>query len=126
MVIAIVVVVAAIAQGEADKTLMIKRAEAEAASKRLQGEGMAAQRKAIVDGLRESVVQLSEAIGVKAEEAMQLVALNGYTDMLRDVATASKTNTILLPHSPAGLSDIMAAIKGTQLTGMPDDDLKDS
>ncbi len=108
---------AAIAKGEADKTLMIKRAEAEAESKRLQGEGVAAQRKAIVDGLRDSVMQLSEATGVNAEEAMQLVALNSYTDMLRDVAAASRTNTLLLPHSPAGISDIMAAIKGAQLIG---------
>ncbi|HUB92986.1 MAG TPA: SPFH domain-containing protein [Verrucomicrobiae bacterium] len=107
---------AAIAQGEADKTLTIKRAEAEAESKRLQGEGTAAQRKAIIDGLRESVTQLSEATGVNAEEAMQLVALNGYTDMLRDVAAASRTNTLLLPHSPSALNDIIAAIKSAQFS----------
>lgn len=112
---------AAIAQGEADKTLMIKRAEAEAESKRLQGEGIAAQRKAIIGGLRESVTQLSEATGVNAEEAMQLVSLNGYTDMLRDVAAASKTNTLLLPHSPSALNDVIAAIKSTQFSGGPDD-----
>jgi regulator of protease activity HflC (stomatin/prohibitin superfamily) len=107
---------AAIAQGEADKTLMIKRAEAEAESKRLQGEGTAAQRKAIIDGLRDSVAQLSKTTGVNAEEAMQLVSLNGYTDMLRDVAAASKTNTLLLPHSPSALNDIIAAIKSAQFS----------
>jgi len=112
---------AAIAQGEADKTLMIKRAEAEAESKRLQGEGIAAQRKAIIDGLRESVTQLSEATGVNAEEAMQLVSLNGYTDMLRDVAAASRTNTLLLPHSPSALNDIIAAIKSSKFSEDNDD-----
>jgi regulator of protease activity HflC (stomatin/prohibitin superfamily) len=113
---------AAIAQGEADKTLMIKRAEAEAESKRLQGEGTAAQRRAIMDGLRESVAELSKDTGVTAEEAMQLVSLNGYTDMLRDVAAASKTNTLLLPHSPSALNDIIAGIKSSKFSEDSDDD----
>jgi regulator of protease activity HflC (stomatin/prohibitin superfamily) len=95
---------------------MIKRAEAESESKRLQGEGIAAQRKAIVDGLRQSVTQLSEATGVSAGEAMELVSLNSYTDMLRDVAAASKTNTLLLPHSPSALTDIIAGIKSSKFS----------
>jgi len=108
---------AAIAQGEADKTLVIKRAEAEAESKHLQGEGIAAQRKAIMGGLRESVETFTAATGVSADEAMRLVTLTGYTDMLRDVAAASETNTILLPHSPSGLTDILAALQANDMSG---------
>lgn len=108
---------AAIAQGEADKTLLIKRAEAEAESKHLQGEGIAAQRKAIMTGLKDSVETFTKATGVGADEAMRLVTLTGYTDMLRDVAAASETNTILLPHSPSGLTDLMAALKANDISG---------
>jgi len=105
---------AAIAQGEADKTLAIKRAEAEAESKRLQGEGVAAQRKAIISGLRESVSRFAKETGVDPQEAMQLVTLTGYTDMLRDVAASSSTNTLLLPPSPTGVSDLITALKASE------------
>lgn len=109
---------AANAQGEADKILVIKRAEAESESKRLQGEGIAAQRRAIVDGLRESVERFTEATGVNANEAMELVMLTGYTDMLRDVASASETNTLLLPHSPAGMTDVLTALKASEVSSL--------
>ena len=105
---------AAIAQGEADKILAIKRAEAEAESKRLQGEGVASQRKAIIDGLRESVAKFSQETGVDPQEAMQLVTLTGYTDMLRDVAASSATNTLLLPPSPSGINDLITALEATK------------
>lgn len=104
---------AAIAQGEADKILVVKRAEAEAESKRLQGEGVAAQRKAIIGGLRDSVSKFAKETGVDPEEAMQLVTLTGYTDMLRDVASSSSTNTLLLPPAPSGMSDMIAALKAS-------------
>lgn len=102
---------AAIAQGEADKILVVKRAEAEAESRRLQGEGVAAQRRAIIDGLRESVTKFAQDTGVDPQEAMQLVTLTGYTDMLRDVAASSATNTLLLPPTPSGVSDLITALK---------------
>ena len=104
---------AAIAQGEADKILAVKRAEAEAESRRLQGEGVAAQRKAIIGGLRDSVAKFAQETGVNPEEVMQLVTLTGYTDMLRDVATSSATNTIMLPPSPSGISDMISALKAS-------------
>lgn len=104
---------AAIAQGEADKILAVKRAEAEAESKRLQGEGVAAQRKAIIGGLRDSVSKFAQETGVNPEEAMQLVTLTGYTDMLRDVAASSSTNTLLLPPTPTGVSDLITALKAS-------------
>jgi regulator of protease activity HflC (stomatin/prohibitin superfamily) len=93
------------------------RAQMEAESKHLQGEGIAAQRKAIMGGLRESVETFTAATGVSADEAMRLVTLTGYTDMLRDVASASETNTILIPHSPSGLTDLIAALRSNDLIG---------
>ena len=107
---------AAIAQGEADKTLRVKKAEAEKESMRLQGEGVAEQRKAITEGLKVSVDQLAEAAGVAPKEAMALVALTQYMDMLRDVSNASRTNTILLPHSPDAVSQLQAMLRDGLLT----------
>lgn len=107
---------AAIAQGEADKILAVKRAEAEAESKRLQGEGVAAQRKAIIGGLRDSVTKFAKETGVDPQEAMQLVTLTGYTDMLRDVAASSSTNTLLLPPTPTGVSDLITALKASGIS----------
>jgi regulator of protease activity HflC (stomatin/prohibitin superfamily) len=104
---------AAIAQGEADKILVVKRAEAEAESKRLQGEGVAAQRKAIIGGLRDSVAKFTRETGVDPHEAMQLVTLTGYTDMLRDVASSSATTTLLLPPTPSGISDLITALRAS-------------
>jgi regulator of protease activity HflC (stomatin/prohibitin superfamily) len=107
---------AAIAQGEADKILRVKKAEAEKESMRLQGEGVAEQRKAITEGLKVSVDQLAEAAGVAPNEAMALVALTQYMDMLRDVSNASRTNTILLPHSPDAVSQLQAMLRDGLLT----------
>jgi regulator of protease activity HflC (stomatin/prohibitin superfamily) len=107
---------AAIAQGEADKTLRVKKAEAEKESMRLQGEGVAEQRKAITEGLKVSVDQLAEAAGVAPKEAMALVALTQYMDMLRDVSNASRTNTILLPHSPDAVAQLQAMLRDGLLT----------
>jgi regulator of protease activity HflC (stomatin/prohibitin superfamily) len=102
--------VAAAAQGDAQKTLAVKKAEGERETMRLQGEGVAAERKAIAEGLRESLEIIAEQ-GLDPREAMALVALTQYTDMIRALGEGSKTNTILLPHSPSGVGDLMAQIR---------------
>ncbi|MGH8258225.1 MAG: SPFH domain-containing protein, partial [Steroidobacteraceae bacterium] len=72
---------ATVSRAETEKLLLVKKAEAEAESKRLQGEGIANQRKAIVDGLRESITKFSEAVaGATAQDAMALVLLTQYFD----------------------------------------------
>jgi regulator of protease activity HflC (stomatin/prohibitin superfamily) len=106
---------AAIAQGEADKILRVKKAEGEKESMRLQGEGVAEQRKAITEGLKISVEQLADA-GVEPKEAMALVALTQYMDMLRDVSDRSRTSTILLPHSPDAVAQLQAMLRDGLLT----------
>ncbi len=108
---------AANAQGEGDKTLRIKKAEAEKESMRLQGEGVAEQRKAITEGLKASVEQLAEAAGVEPREAMALVSLTQYMDMLREVASAARTNTILLPHSPDAVGQLQGLLRDGLLMG---------
>jgi regulator of protease activity HflC (stomatin/prohibitin superfamily) len=102
--------VAAAAQGDAQKTLAVKKAEGEKETMRLQGEGVAAERKAIAEGLKESLEIIAEQ-GLDPKEAMALVALTQYTDMVRALGEGSRTNTILLPHSPSGVGDLMAQIR---------------
>ena len=102
--------VAAAAQGDAEKTLAVKKAEGERETMRLQGEGVAQERKAIAEGLKESLEIISEQ-GLDPKEAMALVALTQYTDMIRALGEGSQTNTILLPHSPSGVGELMDQIR---------------
>jgi regulator of protease activity HflC (stomatin/prohibitin superfamily) len=102
--------VAASAQGDAQKTLAVKKAEGEKETMRLEGEGVAEQRRAIAEGLKESLAVIAEQ-GLDTKEAMALVALTQYTDMIRTLGEGSRTNTILLPHSPSGVGDLMTQIR---------------
>jgi regulator of protease activity HflC (stomatin/prohibitin superfamily) len=102
--------VAASAQGDAQKTLAVKKAEGERETMRLEGEGVAQQRRAIAEGLKESLEIIAEQ-GLDTKEAMALVALTQYTDMIRTLGEGSRTNTILLPHSPSGVGDLMTQIR---------------
>src|SRR4029077_6785205 len=89
--------VAATARGEADKILVVKKAEAEAESKALQGQGIANQRKAIIEGLQTSVEQFQKAVeGATSKEVMQLVLVTQYFDTLKSIGENDKTNTLFL------------------------------
>jgi regulator of protease activity HflC (stomatin/prohibitin superfamily) len=103
--------IAAAEKGEADKILRVKAAEAEAESKKLQGQGIAAQRKAIVDGLKDSVEAFSQAVqGSTAQDVMSLVLMTQYFDMLKDVGGSSQSNVIMIPSSPGGMAGISQEI----------------
>jgi regulator of protease activity HflC (stomatin/prohibitin superfamily) len=109
--------VAAQAKGEANKILTVKNAEAEAESKRLQGEGIANQRKAIVEGLRESVKQFQDATGVNANDVLRLVLLTQYFDTLKEIGASARSKVIMLPHAPAGMADIADQITKSIISG---------
>lgn len=108
---------AAIQQAEAEKIRVVKAAEGEAESKALQGQGIANQRRAIIDGLRESVESFSTQVdGTSAQEVMNLVLMTQYFDTLKEVSSSSKTNTILVPHSPAGMNDLQEQMRTAMVT----------
>jgi len=117
--------VAAEHEGEAKKIIVIKEAEADARSKELSGEGIAKQRIAIVAGLRESVKDASDALGVNAEGVMTLVLMTQYYDMLTDVGKNSRANTIMLPHSPGAVGElreqIIASMETSKAAGTTED-----
>jgi regulator of protease activity HflC (stomatin/prohibitin superfamily) len=109
--------VAAQAKGEANKILTVKNAEAEAESKRLQGEGIANQRKAIVEGLRESVKQFQEATGVNAADVLRLVLMTQYFDTLKEIGVSAGSKLIMMPHAPAGMIDIADQLTKSIISG---------
>lgn len=110
--------VAALEKGEAEKILKVKAAEAEAESKALQGEGIARQRRAIVEGLKESVAHFQEAVtGTSPQDVMTLVLLTQYFDTIGNLVHGSKTNTILIPHSPGSLGDLTQQVRDAIITG---------
>lgn len=110
--------VAAAAKGEANKILVVKAAEAEAESKRLQGEGIAKQRRAIVDGLRESITAFKAEVGsVSEHEVLNLVLLTQYFDTMKEIGVSSGSKVILLPHSPEGMSDVSTQLRNAIITG---------
>jgi regulator of protease activity HflC (stomatin/prohibitin superfamily) len=107
---------AASEKGEADRILKVKAAEAEAQSKALQGKGIADQRKAIIEGLRDSVEQFQAAVeGSSAKDVMTLVLMTQYFDTLQNIGEHSHTNTILMPHSPGGLTAISDQIRDAMI-----------
>ncbi len=99
--------VAANARGEAEKILVVKKAEAEAESKALQGQGIANQRKAIIEGLQNSVEQFQKAVeGASSRDVMQLVLVTQYFDTLKSIGESDKTNTLFLAHSPSAVKEV--------------------
>lgn len=109
--------VAAAEKGEADKIILVKAAEAEAESKALQGKGIADQRKAIIEGLSESVDEFQKNIpGANAQDVMNLVLITQYFDTLKDIGAHSRSNTILIPHSPSGVKDFGDQIREAMIT----------
>ena len=103
--------VAANARGEAEKILVVKKAEAEAESKALQGQGIANQRKAIIEGLQVSIEQFQKVVdGASSKDVMQLVMVTQYFDTLKSIGENDKTNTLFLSHSPGAVKEVSEQI----------------
>ncbi len=105
-------------KGEAAKILRVKKAEAEAESLRLQGQGIAEQRKAIVEGLKESIDEFQQTIpGTSAKDVMNLVLVTQYYDALKEIGANNKSNTLLLPSTPDGTKAFGNLIQENVLSG---------
>src|ERR1051326_8148115 len=111
--------VAASARGETEKILKVKQAEAEAESKALQGQGIANQRKAIIEGLKDSVEAFSKAVaGSSPHDVMMLVLVTQYLDTMKEIGANDRSNTILMSHSPGAVSDLYRQMQDAVMTGM--------
>lgn len=105
-------------KGEAEKILRVKKAEGEAQSMKLQGEGVANQRKAIIDGLKESILEFQDGISdVSATDVMGLVMMVQYYDTLKEIGANNKSSTILLPSSPNNLQSLSDQLRNGVITG---------
>merc|ERR1719160_1744522 len=114
--------VAAMDAGEATKIKAIKEAEAEASRTEIQakasaeamhlsGVGIARQRQAIMEGLRESVNAWgTEVDDVQPKQVLDLMIVTQYFDMMKDVGASSKNNAVFLNHSPSALEDLSRSI----------------
>ncbi len=108
--------VAANARGEAEKILVVKKAEAEAESKALQGQGIANQRKAIIEGLQVSIEQFQKVVdGASSRDVMQLVLVTQYFDTLKSIGESDRTNTLFLSHAPGSVKEVSDQILESML-----------
>jgi len=98
--------IAAQHEGDAQRILIVERAKAEAESKRLQGKGIADQRREIARGLEESVDVLNRA-GINSQEASALIVITQHYDTLQSIGSDTKSNLILLPNNPNAASSML-------------------
>ncbi|RMG75224.1 MAG: SPFH domain-containing protein [Bacteroidetes bacterium] len=98
--------VAAQYEAEAERIKIVAIAQAEAESKKLQGQGIADQRREIAKGLEDSVEALNK-VGINSQEASALIVVTQHYDTLQSMGTNSRSNLILLPNSPSNASDMM-------------------
>jgi len=112
--------IAAQFEGDAQRILIVERAKAEAESKRLQGQGIADQRREIARGLEESVEVLNK-VGINSQEASALIVVTQHYDTLQSIGAETNSNLILLPNSPqAGsnmLNDMVASFTASNQIG---------
>lgn len=112
--------VAAQFEGDAARILIVEKAKAEAESKRLQGQGIADQRREIARGLEESVDVLNR-VGINSQEASALIVVTQHYDTLQAIGQETNSNLILLPNSPqAGsnmLNDMVASFTASNQIG---------
>ncbi|MDP2089243.1 MAG: SPFH domain-containing protein [Flavobacteriaceae bacterium] len=117
--------VAAQYEGDAQRILIVERAKAEAESKKLQGQGIADQRREIARGLVESVDVLNRA-GINSQEASALIIITQHYDTLQAVGERNNSNLIMLPNTPSAASNMLndmtaSLIAANQMGTIPTD-----
>ncbi|XP_010551870.1 PREDICTED: hypersensitive-induced response protein 3 [Tarenaya hassleriana] len=99
-------------KAEAEKIIQIKRAEGEAESKYLSGLGIARQRQAIVDGLRDSVLGFAGNVpGTSARDVLDMVLMTQYFDTMKEIGASSKSSSVFIPHGPGAVADVAQQIR---------------
>lgn len=101
--------VAAEYEAEASRIRIVAKARAEAESKRLQGQGIADQRREIAQGLVESVDILNK-VGINSQEASALIVVTQHYDTLQAVGSDSRSNLILLPNAPSAATEMLSSM----------------
>ncbi|GLU01952.1 hypothetical protein SLE2022_192270 [Rubroshorea leprosula] len=107
-----------IQRAEAEKKLQIKRAEADAESKCLSGVGVAKQRQAIIDGLKDSVHAFTERVsGATGKDVMNMELATQYFDTMKEMGTSSKASHVFIMHGPDAVKDIATELRDRIIEG---------
>lgn len=110
--------VAAQDRAEAEKIMVVKAAEADAEAKYLAGTGIARQRQAIINGLRESVIHFqAEVDGISSKDVMEMMMMTQYFDTMKEIGVSSGSNTIFVPSGPGAVADATAAVRNGIMQG---------
>merc|ERR1712186_42503 len=110
---------ASIMAAEAEKIKVVKNAEAAADAAQLQGEGIARQRAAIIEGLKASITEGTQE-KLSTEKVSELLLITQYFETLRDIAATSKAQTVFIPHSAGAVADVASQIRnGIMQAGTP-------
>lgn len=94
-------------EGEAERIRIVAKAKAEAESKRLQGQGIADQRREIAKGLEESV-DILNSVGINSQEASALIVVTQHYDTMQSMGENANSNLIMLPNAPTAGSDMLS------------------
>merc|ERR1719436_265208 len=110
---------ASLMAAEAEKIKVVKQAEAAADAAQLQGEGVARQRRAIIEGLRDSITHGTQET-LTTEKVSELLLITQYFETLRDIAATPKAQTVFIPHSAGAVADVASQIRnGVMQAGAP-------
>merc|ERR1712083_337219 len=101
---------AALMAAEAEKIRVVKQAEAAADAQHLQGLGIARQRAAIIEGLKDSITSGTDET-LNSEKVSELLLITQYFETLRDIGAQSRAQTVFIPSGPGGVSDIASQIR---------------
>ena len=110
--------VAAQDRAEAEKIMVVKAAEADAEAKYLAGTGIARQRQAIINGLRESVIHFQQEVdGISSKDVMEMMMMTQYFDTMKEIGVSSGSNTVFVPSGPGAVGDAAAAVRNGIMQG---------
>jgi len=101
---------AALMAAEAEKIKIVKQAEAHADAQALQGQGIARQRAAIIEGLKDSITQ-GTGETLSSDKVSELLLITQYFETLREIGATSKAQTVFIPHGVGGVTDIASQIR---------------
>merc|ERR1712228_852611 len=101
---------AALMAAEAEKIKVVKQAEAAADAQHPQGQGIARQRAAIIEGLKDSITH-GTGETLSSEKVSELLLITQYCETLQDIGAQSKAQTVFVPAGVGGVSDIASQIR---------------
>jgi regulator of protease activity HflC (stomatin/prohibitin superfamily) len=99
-------------EGNAQKILQVRKAEAEKEARILSGQGVAGEREAIIEGLKQSIENMSQVTGGEVSSVMNIVMLTQYMDTLKSMGNTQNTKVIFMNSAPGSMEDLMKQIYG--------------